>query len=110
MKTLYISDLDGTLLDHNAEVSKNTAAVLNRLIAEGMLFSIATARSPATALKILSEVDLRFPLILMSGALVYDPTDRRYIKVEQIDKQATAEIIHILKSHNINGFMYGLKK
>ena len=49
MKTLYISDLDGTLLNRNAELSAYTKAVLNRVIAEGLCFSVATARPVATA-------------------------------------------------------------
>ena len=37
MKTLYISDLDGTLLNANAELSGYTVQTLNRLIDNGVL-------------------------------------------------------------------------
>ncbi|MBQ5325810.1 MAG: HAD hydrolase family protein, partial [Oscillospiraceae bacterium] len=43
MKTLYISDLDGTLLNSDAEISSFTANALNSLIEKGLLFSYATA-------------------------------------------------------------------
>ena len=43
MKTLYISDLDGTLLNPNAELSAYTKDTLNRMIADGLCFSVATA-------------------------------------------------------------------
>ena len=36
MKTLYISDLDGTLLNHQAELSTYTVQTLNRLIDQGL--------------------------------------------------------------------------
>ena len=47
-KTLYVSDLDGTLLDNTSRVSPATSAMLNETIAGGALFTVATARTPAT--------------------------------------------------------------
>ena len=39
MKTLFVSDLDGTLLHSDARISENTIRVINDLTAKGMLFS-----------------------------------------------------------------------
>lgn len=39
MKTLYISDLDGTLLDADARLSAYTEQTLTRLIGKGMAFT-----------------------------------------------------------------------
>lgn len=44
MKTLYVSDLDGTLLNSQQQTSSYTNQVINQLVDEGMLFSYATAR------------------------------------------------------------------
>ena len=41
-KTLWISDLDGTLLNKEKKVSDYTKKILNEKIAEGLCFSIAT--------------------------------------------------------------------
>lgn len=38
MKTLYVSDLDGTLLRSNEVTSDYTNEVINRLTSEGMRF------------------------------------------------------------------------
>lgn len=48
MKTLYITDLDGTLLDANSQVSAEAVEVLNPMLDDGLLFTVATARTPAT--------------------------------------------------------------
>ena len=48
-KTLYVTDLDGTLLRHDQTVSPFTAETINTLTSRGMLFSYATARSLVTA-------------------------------------------------------------
>ncbi|HBC91680.1 MAG TPA: hypothetical protein DCZ10_01920 [Pelotomaculum sp.] len=42
---LYISDLDGTLLNSHKEMSEYTRNTVNTLIAHGGHFSIATART-----------------------------------------------------------------
>ena len=76
---LYVSDLDGTLLDKNAQVSEYTSATLNELISNGMDFTVATARTNATVSKILSGLTLRLPVILMNGVLIYDNIKGRYI-------------------------------
>ena len=44
-RTLYVSDLDGTLLRSNERTSDYTNSVINRLTAQGMIFSYATALS-----------------------------------------------------------------
>ena len=68
---LFISDLDGTLLNGNAEVTEFTRDTLNRLMAKGLNFTAATARTLASAGKILSGLDLKLPVILMNGVLIY---------------------------------------
>ena len=46
MRTLYISDLDGTLLNSRKEITDYSSEIINSCIASGVLFSIATARMP----------------------------------------------------------------
>jgi len=52
--TLYISDLDGTLLNNKAELSAYAANTLSALIEGGMHFSVATARSLCSVAVILT--------------------------------------------------------
>ena len=65
--TLYVSDLDGTLLNEKSRISALTARTLNRLIDNGICFTIATARTPATVVKLMNEVRLNLPVVLMTG-------------------------------------------
>ena len=78
---LFISDLDGTLLNGNAEVTEFTRDTLNRLMAKGLNFTAATARTLASAGKILSGLDLKLPVILMNGVLIYDMAEKKYVKI-----------------------------
>lgn len=72
MRTLYVSDLDGTLLRSNESTSEYTNSVINALVAQGMLFSYATARSLITAKKVTKGIDAKIPLIVYNGAFVID--------------------------------------
>lgn len=72
MKTLYVSDLDGTLLRSNEIVSDYTADVINRLTDRGMIFSYATARSLITAKKVTKGIRAGIPLIIYNGAFIID--------------------------------------
>ena len=53
MKTLYISDMDGTLLSAGGKVSRRSVEIINELIKKGMLFTVATARSAMSAAELL---------------------------------------------------------
>lgn len=108
LKTLYISDLDGTLLNPEKEVSAYTKSVINAFTAQGGSFTAATARSAASCVKILSGLDIRVPAILMNGAVIFDLARRSYMKTEIISYEPAHSIIGILKEHGISGFMYAV--
>lgn len=72
MKTLYVSDLDGTLLRSDVSTSDYTNRTINRLARQGMLFSYATARSYSTSAKVTRGLDAHIPLIVYNGAMIVD--------------------------------------
>ncbi|OPZ84631.1 MAG: Pyridoxal phosphate phosphatase YbhA [Firmicutes bacterium ADurb.Bin419] len=105
-KSLYISDLDGTLLGSDKELSSYAKNTLNSLISKGIHFSVATARSAATAIKILEGLNLNVPVVFMNGVVIYDLARMRYVKSEVIPDSTARDIIAVLKKHDITGFMY----
>jgi len=72
MSTLYLSDLDGTLLRSDQRLSPYTSDTINRLVGEGMLFSYATARSFQTARKVTAGLVAQIPVIVYNGAFIID--------------------------------------
>jgi Cof subfamily protein (haloacid dehalogenase superfamily) len=109
MKTLFISDLDGTLLQPNVELSAKTITIINNLIEKGMLFTVATARSIASVKTILKDVKISVPIVLMNGVCIYDLTKNDYIKVEYLSEKSTDILLSIIKEHQLKGFVYAIK-
>lgn len=72
MRTLYVSDLDGTLLQSDEQTSAYTNDTINSLVEKGMLFSYATARSLITAKKVTRGLEAKIPLIVYNGAFIID--------------------------------------
>ncbi len=105
MKILYISDLDGTLLDKNARLSKYSAEIISGLIKKGMLFSVATARSQSSV-SILRNLDINIPCIQLNGVLMYDFINKKYIDCTPMDTGTADRIINILKLFDRMSFVY----
>lgn len=106
MRTLYIADLDGTLLNPQAVLSAKTAAILRERVEAGMAFTVATARTAATVLPLLREVPLRLPVILMNGVLIYDVPRGLYTQVQTIESAVCRAVFRLLHEQGITGFAY----
>lgn len=109
MKTLFISDLDGTLLQPDVELSDTTVAIINEMLARGVEFTVATARSIASVRTILRNVHIIRPIILMNGVCIYDPDNDRYIKVETFGKESSSRLLSAIARYNIKGLAYTMK-
>ena len=90
---LYISDLDGTLLNNQMCLSDETISILNKLIGEGLNFSFATARSIDSVEKIIKPLNLNLPYIIYNGVAVYDPVNKNYLRKNVLSKKLTHEIL-----------------
>ena len=71
--TLFVSDLDGTLLGDAPRIPDEAADMLRAMIAEGLPFTVATARSWASTGKIVEGLGLRLPAVIYNGAHIVDP-------------------------------------
>ena len=74
-KTLFVTDLDGTLLRSDGTLAKETAAAFNCMAAAGMKLTFATARSYHTAMLVAGALQPQIPLILHNGTFLADRAD-----------------------------------
>ena len=110
-KTLYISDLDGTLLTPQITLSEATKTALRELTAQGLWFGVATARTWEVCRHILREVlPLPAPLVLLNGALVYDSQAGRYLKAALLPPEDVAALLRLVKAQGQTGFLYSFQQ
>lgn len=119
MKTLYVTDLDGTLLDNDSRVSLTSARLLSELAHRGVMFTPATARTPATVQPLLSGVaqsqyvddkGLRCPLpaIVMTGSALWNRVERRFESCELIPEADALAIKKVFDEIGLMPFVYCL--
>lgn len=108
-KTLYVSDLDGTLLLSNQTISDFTASTLNRLIGGGMNFTYATARSLSTASVVTHSIECAMPAIVYNGCFIVESATKKLtssVFFAALDARGilnslvTREVYPIIYSHN----------
>ena len=107
-KTLFVSDLDGTLLGSNSKISPASVLLLNQAIEKGALFSIATARTPSTVDHLLKDVKTRLPFIVMTGSAMWDPATKQYSHIVNIPEHTAARVMEAFRSNGLPTFIYTL--
>ena len=103
--TLYVSDLDGTLLRSDEKTSEYTNRVINELAERGILFSYATARSYITARKVTRDMNARIPLIVYNGAFVIDNATEEILLSNYFD-ESVQEVLEELFAADIYPIVY----
>ena len=106
MKTLYVSDLDGTLLNSNIELSDYTVRTINSLIEKGMNFTFATARSLNSSRGITNNLKLNLPVIVYNGAFIMDKESGRIISSTTFTDIEKRFVIEKIKKHKLSPLVY----
>lgn len=101
----FVSGFDGALYDEEKGVSPYCVFELNQLLHDGLKFTIATERTPASLLADISQIQLNLPVIAMDGAVLYDIKEMRYLACNGLSKQMTTQIETYLQEANLHYFL-----
>jgi len=104
--TLYVTDLDGTLLNSNEKLSEYTIKVINGLIKKGMNFSYATARSIVSASLVTQGLNLNVPVITFNGTFMVNSYTKERIEALYFNKYEIEYIKNTLIKYSINPLVY----
>jgi len=98
-RTLYVSDLDGTLLGSGGSVGEASAEVLNTAIEAGGLFTYATARSFLTSRKATAGLRLNLPVVTYGGTVTVHPGSGEHLDLRLLDPAAVESVLSLCVSH-----------
>jgi Cof subfamily protein (haloacid dehalogenase superfamily) len=72
---LIATDIDGTLLNSQHQLTPRTEAALRTALARGVKVVIATGKTRASTLDLTSHLALRMPGVYVQGLVIYDEAD-----------------------------------
>ena len=101
---LFLSGLDDTLLSKKDNMSDYSRIELNRMLDDGMNFTIVTMRTPASLMTPLRDIRLKLPVIAMDGAVLFDIYEKRYIQVYIISKDKSSRIRSLIQREGLTCF------
>ena len=104
--TLYVTDLDGTLLQPDVSVSARSRSILAELLAEGLPLTVATARTSFTVMPLLAGLPFTLPLILQNGSVLHDPVHDRITDAAGIAPDAFRDVVALYRQFGFNGFVF----
>lgn len=103
-ETLFISGLDDTLLEKDYHINDYCKVELNRMIDEGLHFTLSTMRPPASILEPMADIKLKIPVIAMDGAVLYDTRQKRYLNKIAMTQEEKNMVMEVFLQYNIHNF------
>lgn len=93
--TYLYSDMDGTLLDSQKNISPENKNAILQFTRQGGHFAVATGRSPEIALPFLKEIPITAPSIFYNGAGIYDMAAKKFLYKKFLPGNVLEHILRI---------------
>lgn len=106
MKKLYVTDLDGTLLNTKDRVDEESIQIINSLVEQGMLFTYATARSLVSASVVTKGLSTKIPVIAYNGAFIMEPETGKILSSNFFQRDEMEFVKKVLTLYEIYPLVY----
>lgn len=107
-RTLYVTDMDGTLLNNGSFVSNRSSAIISGLSHEGAMITVATARTPATVVPLMEGTFTTVPYVVLTGGALFDHASMSYHDVSYIPADDLVMLQQLYAGAGIHPFVYHL--
>lgn len=97
---LMAIDIDGTLLNKNSQITKNTCDALQKMKEKSMMVTFATGRFYPDAIYFAKLLGFFCPMILLHGALIQSQ-DGKVIKKQELPPESIPVLIDIAKKEKV---------
>lgn len=105
---LFSAELDDMLSPISEQLTPFSKIEINRMLSEGLKFTLVTMRTPASLMGILSDVNLNLPVVVMNGAALYDFRENSYVKAYIISGDTSDKVRGMVNSAGMNVFTNAL--
>ena len=103
---LFVTDMDGTLLDEKHNISPENLAALKELREKGTEVMIATGRLDSMVKAYVKQLGIKTPVISCNGGLIRDFTTNETLYINEMSKSSARKTIEICKDHSIPYLLY----
>lgn len=108
MNTLYMADLDGTLLGNDGKLSHYTKTTINALIEHGLPFTVNTSRTPRSVMPVIEGLKLKLDAVLMNGSLFYNTQSGAFGSLVLLPKSAASAALAVCDKFLCEPFVFEL--
>jgi len=105
MPSLFISDLDGTLLGRSGELSSRSKTGIVSLFERGVNFTVASARSHFSIRGILGDLPFELPIIEFNGAYVTDYHSGQHLLINALPPTLSALVLEVILRADLRPFV-----
>ncbi len=102
---LFVSGFDGAIFGEKTGITPYCIFELNQLLKDGMAFTLATERTPASLMADIGMLHIKLPIIAMDGAVLYDMNEKRYLACHGLSKELTDKIEGFLRELDLHYFL-----
>ncbi|MGL4392465.1 MAG: Cof-type HAD-IIB family hydrolase, partial [Fusobacteriaceae bacterium] len=103
---LIATDIDGTLLDCNKNISETTREFFNEFKKNGGIVVLSTGRSYPSTKKVMENLGLEGIAITSNGAMIVDSKTDEVIFYRPVEEKHTKILINLARKHDIHLNLY----
>lgn len=98
---VIMSDMDGTLLNSEKKITEKDRQAVEKFVSLGGKFTVSTGRTLESFEQYRKLLDLRIPVIMYNGGIIYDYQTEKILYAEYLPESArkiTAELLEAMPS------------
>ena len=108
-KKLFLSDIDGTLLNNKKELLPETQQALKDFVAGGNTFSICTGRDIQSSLLVYNALNIKLQgsfIVAYNGGMIYDVDNQKTIYRDGIEQGLARKLLDMAKEYDVHVHTY----
>lgn len=103
---LFVTDLDGTLLNSDKKITADNKAALKKLVDSGVEVVLASGRHPALIRGYADELGLNTPIVACNGAMVKDLKTEELMYINKMSSKSILKVLEVAGKFQVDYWIY----